>query len=74
MNHTKQLLVGFALGLVVVAAVAAAVSGSPIVGRFQLSTTQEHAYVIDTQTGQVWEKGINGGTNFYSAKVKISNF
>lgn len=71
MNNTKHLLVGFALGLVVVAAVAAAVSGPAVVGRFQLSTTQDYAFVIDTQTGQVWEKG---ATNFYLPKAKISNF
>lgn len=71
MNNTKHLLVGFALGLVVVAAVAAAVSGTAVVGRFQLSTTQDHAFVIDTQTGQVREKG---ATDFGLPKVKISNY
>ena len=68
---SKHLLVGFALGLVVAAAVAAAVPGQPVVGRFQLGATHDHAFVIDTQTGQVWK---GDAADFEQPKTKIRSF
>lgn len=45
------------------------------VGRFQMSGVPGHAYVIDTATGQVWEKfaTTSEGTNdqdFSKSKIK----
>ena len=45
------------------------------VGRFQMSGVPGHAYVIDTTTGQVWEKFATTGEgttdqDFRTSKVK----
>lgn len=45
------------------------------VGRFQMSGVPGHAYVIDTTTGQVWEKFASTGEgttdqDFSTSKVK----
>jgi predicted amidohydrolase len=65
---TKQLVLGFALGIVVATAVAATVAGKAEIGRFQIGATHSHAFVIDTQTGQVWREDASG---FSSVKAKV---
>jgi hypothetical protein len=45
------------------------------IGRFQMSGVPSHAYVIDTVTGQVWQKfaaANEGGTDpdFHKPKIK----
>jgi hypothetical protein len=43
-------------GCIVGASVILAVAIRSPNGRYQLTTTAGHAYVLDTATGQVWEK------------------
>ena len=31
----------------------------PVPARFQMHVTENHAYVLDTATGQVWESQVN---------------
>lgn len=61
----KSLLVGLAIGIVLAAVLGAAskVVGKAETGRFQFATNPGHAFVFDTQTGEVWEKfeGSSGG-------------
>jgi len=57
----KSLLVG-ALAAVVLACVAGASHlAGPEVGRFRIEANQEHAFVIDTATGRVWQKQFRPG-------------
>ncbi len=60
----KSVAAGAVVAAGLVAAVAAAVPSKPEgpVGRFQLATNPGHAFVIDTATGQVWEKFTGGET------------
>ena len=56
MFDPKSALIG-AVGAVVIACVFGAMSpAGPVVGRFQIGTSQSAAFVLDTTTGQVWEK------------------
>ncbi len=59
----KSMIVGLALGLALTAVLGAA--SKEKTGRFQFATNPGHAFVFDTQTGQVWEKfeGSSGGDN-----------
>jgi len=52
----KSLFVGLALGLVMAAALGAGVGHEPQSERYQMATNEGHAFVLDTVTGQVWEK------------------
>jgi hypothetical protein len=52
----------------------AARSSAPV-GRYQMGGVPGHAYVLDTQTGQVWESFASSGSgssdlDFSKAKVK----
>jgi hypothetical protein len=57
----KSLVIGLVVGLVLAALLGA--TSKPEAGRFQFATNPGHAFVFDTQTGQVWEKfeGSSGG-------------
>ena len=59
------------MGLKATAQSGAASQGPPLIGRYQLRTNhEEKAYVIDTVTGQVWDKSAmsGGAVNFYNPK------
>lgn len=73
-------VVAFAAGTVVAVAVifalgAAADISEPQIGRFQIEKDGNHAYVIDTATGEVWQqhalpsRGSNS-TGFSEPKLK----
>jgi hypothetical protein len=56
MFDPKSALMGV-VGTVVIACVCGAMSpAGPDVGRFQIETSVQHAFVLDTTTGEVWEK------------------
>ena len=57
MNHqasTKNIVIGFALGVIVTATLGAALKHKNEVGRFQVAAGSNFAYVVDTATGKVW--------------------
>jgi hypothetical protein len=51
----KSLLIGAAMGALMVLAIAAATTESPSYGRYQLAMTDNYIFKIDTTTGQVWK-------------------
>ena len=74
MFDPKSALLG-AVAVIVIASIFGAKSLSgPDVGRFQIQTSEHHAFVLDTTTGRVWEKhltsskGINA-KNFRGSKL-----
>ncbi len=48
-------LIGLGIGVFVTLGLAAASSPGPV-GRYQIGGTSSHGLVVDTVTGQVWEK------------------
>jgi hypothetical protein len=61
----RSIFVGLALGLVMAAALGAGVRYEQQSGRYQITTNEGHAFVLDTVTGEVWEKfeGSSSGDN-----------
>lgn len=56
-TSTKNLVIGFALGVAVTASLGAALKRNSEVGRFQVSGGGDNnAYVVDTVTGKVWSR------------------
>ena len=71
----KSFLIGVVLTALVVFTLGATKDESPQVGRFRTETNRNHVFVIDTVTGQVWEKYVEstGGTtdeNFAEPKLR----
>ncbi|MBT5708771.1 hypothetical protein N8766_02245 [bacterium] len=54
---TKNLVIGFALGVIVTASLGAALKSNNEVGRFQITANPNQAYIVDTLTGQAWSTG-----------------
>lgn len=52
-TSTKNLVIGFALGVIITASLGAALKNNSEVGRFQVSAG-EHGFIVDTVTGQAW--------------------
>ena len=65
------MLIGAALGAILVLSIAAATSENSHDGRFQLTATDNYMFKIDTSTGQVW-KALTAapGSDFMSANIK----
>ena len=53
-NFPKNLIIGFALGVIVTATLGAALKQTHEVGRYQIEAGPNRSYVVDTVTGQVW--------------------
>lgn len=51
----KSVLLGLALGGLLMATFGAAPNPGGDVGRFTIETSEGHAFVLDTVTGSVWE-------------------
>ncbi len=73
--HGKSIIIGLALGLLTAGALGAGLIHDQQAGRFQLSTNEGHAFVLDTVTGQVWEKfeptgAGDGDADFGNPKLK----
>ncbi len=71
----KSFLVGAVLTALAVFTLGATRDESPQVGRFRAETNRNHVFVIDTVTGQVWEKYVKstGGAtseNFTEPKLR----
>lgn len=72
----KSFLIGVVLTVFVVLTLGAAKDESPQVGRFRVETNRNHVFVIDTVSGQVWEKYVKstGGAtseNFAEPKLRL---
>ena len=52
----RSFLIGAVLTVFVFLALGAARNDSPQAGRFQIEANNNYVFVIDTATGQVWEK------------------
>ena len=57
----RSFLIGAVLVTLVFLVLGAARGDSRQVGRFRIETNEEHVFVVDTVTGQVWEKSVVGG-------------
>ena len=57
----RSLLIGAVLTVFVFLALGAARSDSFKVGRFRIEANEDHVFVVDTATGQVWEKFVAAG-------------
>ena len=57
----RSFLIGAVLAMSVFLVLGAARSNSRQVGRFRIETNEEHVFVVDTVTGQVWKKSAVGG-------------
>ena len=73
----KTLILGVVLGGCLTASLGAVAVGGPAAGRFTMVTNEAHAYVLDTATGQVWERFAPTGSgfdsnNFHEPKIKPS--
>lgn len=71
----KSLLIGVLLTVLVVLTLGATKDESPQVDRFRVETNRNHVFVVDTVTGQVWEKyvRVSEGTtsqNFAEPKLR----
>ena len=56
-NEVRSLLLGVAVGIVTIVGIGATLKHTNQPGRFQLGVGEgDRAYVIDTISGQVWER------------------
>jgi hypothetical protein len=74
MGGMKQFSIRDLLFLVVIVALALGwwLDRRPIPARFQLQVVESHACVLDTATGQVWERAFTAGyssSDFLDSKV-----
>jgi len=69
-TNIRTLLIGTALGALLVLSIAAATTQTSAYGRFQLATGEGYIFKIDTTTGQVWKSfTTNPSAGFMSANV-----
>jgi hypothetical protein len=72
--NTRNLFTGLFLGVLVMLCLGAALRHGNQPGRFQLGVSDgQTAYVIDTVSGQVWQKELNQ-KDFLAPKAVASNF
>ena len=68
--NIKSLLIGTALGAILVLSMAAATTPTSPYGRFQLAAADGYLFKIDTTTGQVWKTfTTNPSPGFMSANA-----
>jgi hypothetical protein len=69
---TKSLLVGMILSVCVLLALGAATGGRADIGRYQVACPDSSSvcFVIDTTTGQVWQRHSKSGGNDYGSPDK----
>jgi hypothetical protein len=66
MNKTieiKSMFLGLLVGVVAFVAIGAALKAGDTAGRYQIVAGPNRAYVLDTATGQVWQKMITDVVN-----------
>jgi len=54
--EVRSVLFGVLLGVLLMASFGAVANPAGAPGRFVIETNEAHAFVLDTATGQVWEK------------------
>jgi len=72
-TSTKNIVIGFTLGLIVTLSLGAALKNNNEVSRFQIAAGDHNAYVVDTVTGQVWST-IDGYKAFRDPKAEPKGF
>lgn len=79
MDRKNALIIGASMvisaGIIAFALTSQSSNSEPSIGRYQMGGVPGHAYVLDSSTGQVWEKfaSASGGTtsaDFNSPKLK----
>ncbi len=56
-TSSKNIIIGFALGVIITATLGATLKHNNEVGRFQIAAgANEDAFVVDTVTGEVWSR------------------
>ena len=66
----KSVIIGILITVCIVLAMGAGRTSMPtIFGRFQLVAAENNAYVIDTDTGQVWIRS-SGRQEFCASKIQ----
>ena len=68
--HTRSLVVGAILGMIIAVTVGATLKNRGVVGRFELNVGAGPAFVIDTESGQVWMQNNNNQGPFFEPKAK----
>lgn len=65
----KSILIGLVLGLCIFLALGAADGRDASIGRYQIACpdSQNTCFVIDTRTGQVWQRYSDGRGNQYGS-------
>jgi hypothetical protein len=71
----RSLGIGLVLAVAYAVLAGAAGNGAPQTGRFAIGTNEGHMFVLDSATGQVWEKytapnGGNTDSDFSAPKIK----
>ena len=66
---TKSVLIGLLLGVCILLALGAASGGQADVGRYQIACpdSQTTCFVIDTKTGQLWQKYSRTRGSYYGS-------
>jgi hypothetical protein len=70
---TKSILIGLLAGVAVTLVVGAAIPTNQV-GRYQIAGAGNHAVIVDTVTGQVWQgymPSMEGSTDADFFKVKV---
>ncbi len=72
--ETRSLTMGIMVGTIAVLCIGATLRHSNQSGRFQLGIGDgQTAYVIDTVSGQVWQKNVHN-KEFFAPKAEASKF
>jgi hypothetical protein len=71
---TRSLFTGFVMGALALLCLGAALKHGNQPGRFQLGVGDGQAYVIDTVSGQVWQRGGTSQQEFFAPKAQEKNF
>jgi hypothetical protein len=66
-TNIKSMMIGAALGVLGLLAVAASTTQTLPFGRFQLVATDNYIFKIDTTTGQVWRSYANSTSKEFMA-------
>jgi hypothetical protein len=77
-TDVRSLILGLLIGACLTGCLAAAGVAMVAAGRFQIATNENHVYVLDTVTGQVWQDFAASGSGtttpgFDEPKIRLPN-